>query len=166
HADEPPGAWPRRVGRRAGGCVVTLDDEILMAYADGELDPAQRAEIAAAIETDPALAARVEKHSALRAEVAGAFATVLNQPVPERLHAAATVDATPAERVRGNVVPFPSRGTRAPATPWRAREWFAMAASLVLGVLISWRAFSPVSSDVITASNGALVARGALATAL
>ena len=137
-----------------------------MAYADGELDPAQRAEIAAAIETDPALAARVEKHRALRAEVAGAFATVLNQPVPERLHAAATVDATPAERVRGNVVPFPSRGTRAPATPWRAREWFAMAASLVLGVLISWRAFSPVSSDVITASNGALVARGALATAL
>jgi anti-sigma factor RsiW len=122
---------------------VTLDEETLMAYADGELDPAQRAEIAAAIEKDPALAARVEKHRALRAEVAGAFAPVLTQPVPERLRAAAIGTAAPAERARGNVVPFPTRGTRAPGAPWRAREWFAMAASLVLGVLISWRAFSP-----------------------
>jgi len=150
---------------------VNLDDETLMAYADGELEPTQRAEIAAAIETDPALAARVEKHRALRAEVAGAFATVLSQPVPESLRAVAAGNAAAgagaaADRTRGNVVQFPTRGMRAPPTPWRAREWFAMAASLVLGVLISWRAFSPVNSETITASNGALVARGTLASAL
>jgi len=148
---------------------VTLDDETLMAYADGELDAARRAEIAAALAADPALAARVEKHRAMRASVSSAFAPVLADPVPERLRAAAMGSAAPvaaAERARGNVVRFPSRGSRAPATPWRAREWLAMAASVLLGVAISWRAFSPTSPETITASNGALVARGELAAAL
>ena len=145
---------------------MNFDDETLMAYADGELDPARRAQIAAALDKDPALAARVEKHRALRAEVAGAFATVLSQPVPARLEAAATGTAAPVERARGNVVQFPARGTRAPATAWRAREWFAMAASVVLGIVISWRAFSPAGSTTMTASQGALVARGALSAAL
>ena len=144
---------------------MNVDDETLMAYADGELDAAQRAQIAAEIEKDPALAARVEQHRALRARIGGAFAPVLDEAVPERLRAAAAGNAAAAERVRGNVVPFPTRGACASATSWRAREWFAMAASLVLGVVISWRAFSP-GAPVITASNGALVARGALASAL
>jgi len=149
---------------------VNPDDETLMAYADGELDAAQRAEIAAALEADPALAARVAKHRALRAKVADAFAPVLSQPVPESLRTAAAgtpaVAPAAADRARGNVVQFPTRGTRAPATTWRAREWFAMAASLVLGVLIAWRAFSPVNDPTLTASNGALVAHGSLAVAL
>jgi anti-sigma factor RsiW len=144
---------------------VNLDDETLMAYADGELDAAQRVEIAAALAKDPVLAARVEKHRALRAEVAGAFAGVLKEPVPERLRTAAE-GAAPEPRARGNVVQFPTRGNPAPAMPWRAREWLAMAASLVLGVVISWRAFSPADPEMITASNGALAARGALAAAL
>ena len=144
---------------------MNLDDETLMSYADGELDGALRAQIAAAIEKDPALAARVERHRALRAEVAGAFATVLTEPVPDRLRAVAAGVAVPAERAHGNVVRFPTRGTRSPSAPWRAREWLAMAASLVLGVVISWRAFSPASSPMV-ARDGALVARGALATAL
>jgi hypothetical protein len=148
---------------------VSYDDETLMAYADGELDAAQRAEIAAAIAQDPALAGRVEKHRALRANVAGAFASVLRQPVPERLLAAAGGASTPtvAAQSRGNVVQFPSRGTPAPRAPWRAREWLAMAASLVLGIVVTWQVMQrPENPDFITASNGALVARGALAKAL
>jgi hypothetical protein len=145
---------------------MNLDDETLMAYADGELDAAQRAEIAAALERDPALAARVDRHRALRAEVAGAFAPVLAQPVPENLRAAAAGSTAPADRARGNVVPFPARSARAPATPWRAREWLAMAASVLLGIVISWRAWSPADSVTITAQGGALVAHGVLAAAL
>jgi hypothetical protein len=145
---------------------VNFDDETLMAYADGELDAERRAEIAAALEKDPALAARVHEHRALRAEVAGAFATVLSQPVPEPLRTAAAAPSTSADRARGNVVRFPTRAGRAPATPWRAREWLAMAASLLLGIAISWRAFSPADTYPITARNGALVAHGALASAL
>ena len=115
---------------------MNYDDETLMAYADGELDAAQRAEIAAAMENDPGLARRVEKHRALRAQVAGAFVSVLDQPVPERLVAAAHGDAVAAttERAprRGKVLQFPSKGGRSPGVGWGKREWGAMAASVVL----------------------------------
>jgi hypothetical protein len=147
---------------------VNYDDETLMAYADGELDERQSAEISAAIEADPALARRVEQHRAMRAEVAGAFATVLDQPLPDRLVESAHGPAgSPADGTRsGKVLQFPARSARASATPWRAREWWAMAASVVLGAMISWKLFAPGESALVTASNGALVASGALAEAL
>jgi anti-sigma factor RsiW len=114
---------------------VKYDDETLMAYADGELDAAQRAQIDAAIAQDPGLALRVQEHRALRARMTGAFSRVLDQPVPDRLEVAARV-GTPADApARGNVIKFPARSARAPSPPWRAREWIAMAASLLLGVL-------------------------------
>ena len=56
---------------------MNYDDETLMAFADGELDELLSAEIASAMERDPALARRVERHRALRAQVAGAYSTVL-----------------------------------------------------------------------------------------
>lgn len=144
---------------------MNYDDETLMAYADGELDDALRAEIAAAIARDPALGRRVDAHRALRAEVAGAFAPVLQQPLPDRLVDAARGSAT-AARTRGNVVNFPARTMRAPSPPWRAREWLAMAASLVLGVLASWKFLAPGSDGLVAVRDGSMVARGALARAL
>jgi hypothetical protein len=146
---------------------VKYDDEILMAYVDGELDSALSAEISAAVEIDPALRRRVEQQRAVRAKVAGAFARVLNQPVPEQLLRAAR-GATAGETAasRGNVLQFPARPARAPAAPWRAREWVAMAASLVLGVLISWRILAPGDGAPFVAGKDALVAHGELAHAL
>ena len=147
---------------------MNYDDETLMAYADGELDEAQRAEIAAAIERDPQLARRVQRHRALRTEVAGAFAPVIDQPLPERLVAAARgEDAGTSHRPprRAEVVQFPGRTTPPAARQWGGRQWAAMAASLVLGVFISWQLFTP-PEPLMTASQGALVARGALASAL
>jgi hypothetical protein len=117
---------------------VKYDDETLMAYADGELDAAQRAQIDAAIAQDPALALRVQEHKALRAGPAG----------------------------RGKVLQFPARTSRAPSPPWRAREWIAMAASLLFGVLLSWRLLVPGNSGLFEAGKGALLARGELARAL
>ena len=144
---------------------MKYDDEILMAYADGELDAAQRAELDDAIAHDPALARRVERHRALRAEVAGAFGKVLDQPVPDRLEKAAR-GAAALPQGSGKILQFPARAGRAPSAPWRAREWFAMAASLVLGVMLSWRFLSPPDSGLMTAGNGALLAHGELAKAL
>jgi hypothetical protein len=148
---------------------VNYDDETLMSYADGALEGAHRAEIAVAIAKDPDLAQRVEKHRALRAQVAGAFATVLDQPVPDRLVAAARAEAgtNTARALRGGtVIQFPSKGARAPATAWRAREWGAMAASVLLGLLISWGLYAPSEPGIMVANGGALVARGDLASAL
>jgi alkylhydroperoxidase/carboxymuconolactone decarboxylase family protein YurZ len=148
---------------------VTYDDETLMAFADGELDQSLRAEIAVAIERDPALAGRVAQHRALRAKVAGAFSTVLDRPVPDNLiaiarGAAATADAN-RHSSRDKVLQFPAPTRRAPAMPWRAREWAAMAASVVLGVVMSWKLIVP-DPPLIAPQGGRLVARGALAAAL
>jgi len=113
---------------------VNYDDETLMAYADGELDAALTAEISAAMETDPVLAQRVERHRALRTQVAGAYATVLEQPVPERLLAAANGPAAPrlaGDSPRGEVAQFPGRAPLTEGRPWGGREWLALAASLV-----------------------------------
>jgi hypothetical protein len=137
---------------------MNYDDEILMAYVDGELDAKRSAEIAAAVEKEPALARRVEQQRALRAKISGAFAKVLDQPVPDRLTRAAQAN-------RGNVLKFPARPARAPAAPWRAREWAAMAASLLLGAVISWRLLETGGAPIV-AGDGALVARGELALAL
>lgn len=149
---------------------MNYDDETLMAYADGELDELLSAEITSAMERDPALARRVESHRALRAEVAGAFATVLQQPVPERLLAAANGPATPlaagGPQRRGELLRFPARSPAAGATRWGKREWTAMAASLLLGMLLSWQFLVPSQRSMITAADGTLVARGALARAL
>lgn len=149
---------------------MNYDDETLMAYADGELDEPLRTQIAAALEQDPALARRVESHRALRAEVAGAFAPVLDQPVPDRLRAAAGDDrgAAPGARPqrRADVLQFPARTSHVPTRAWGGREWGAMAASLVLGALLSWKIFAPSAAPEISVQAGAMVAHGELARAL
>ena len=145
---------------------MKFDDETLMAYADGELDAAQRAQIDAAIAQDPGLALRVQEHKALRARMTGAFSRVLDQPIPERLEAAAHAGVRAETPARGNVIKFPARSARAPSPPWRAREWIAMAASLLLGVLLSWRLLVPANSALFEAGEGGLLARGELARAL
>jgi hypothetical protein len=68
---------------------MSIPDETLLAFADGTLPADEALRVAAAVEADPALAERV----ALLAEggrlAAGAFASVLAEPVPARLIAAA-----------------------------------------------------------------------------
>ena len=61
------------------------DDETLMAYADGELEPAQRAAVEAALAADPTLVVRVEQHRALRRKLNAKFDRVLMETVPDAL---------------------------------------------------------------------------------
>jgi hypothetical protein len=146
---------------------LKYDDETLMAFVDGELDAARRAEIEVAAARDPELANHIERQRALRARVAGAFSKVLEQPVPERLENAARAGAAPvAKSERGKVLQFPARTARAPAAPWRAREWTAMAASLLVGVFLSWRFVGSDGSSPVVADDEGLLARGELALAL
>lgn len=127
--------------------MTTVTDEMLIAYVDGELSEADRTLVDSAIAADPALFERLEQHRRLRARVFGAFASVLDEPVPDRL----TEAAKPS-----NLVSL--AGRRRPALP----TWAAIAATLVVGVtaglLVPRGAQPTIASD--------MTAKGELARAL
>jgi hypothetical protein len=134
---------------------MTYSDDTLMAYADGELDPAERASIEQAIRTDPAVAAAVERHRALRADVAAAFAGILDEPVPARLQPPAPANVVSLEAVREK---------RTERRRWSWPEWGALAATLVVGVLAG--RMVPGGAPAIAGNGSQVVARGELASAL
>jgi hypothetical protein len=150
---------------------MNYDDDTLMAYADGELDPVQRAAIAAAIRDDPALAAAVACHQALRRDVFAAFAGTLDEPVPERLQprAAAPVHDLAAVRAAREAAELQSRQVREAR---RARpQWGALAASLAVGVLAGslgagWFGGGKGEPALVRDDDGALSAGPGLARAL
>jgi len=148
---------------RAQAALDPADPQVLMAYADGELAAADAARVEAAIAGDPALARIVDDHRALRARLSDAFANVLAEPVPTRLHAALRADARATA---------PARAPSATSRPrWRRREWLAMAASLLVGVALALAVpqFSHRPRDAGLAAamiDANLFARGALAGVL
>lgn len=111
---------------------MKYSDELLMAYADGELDAALRADIEAAMAADPAVARAVERHRALAARVRGSYQGVMQEPVPEKLAALVTA-AAPAPVA--TLAQYRTERPPAAATP-AVPQWFALAASLVLGLLV------------------------------
>ena len=122
-------------------------EELIIAHVDGELPPAERARFEAEMAADPALAAEVARHRALAQRVNGAYAGILDEAVPPQLLAVAA-----AANDRGR-----------PAAA-RLMPWAAAAASLLVGV-IAGRMALPDSGPLV-AKDGALVARGQLASAL
>ena len=114
-----------------------------MAYVDGETDPASRARLEAAMQSDPALAATVAAQQRLRARLREAYAPVLDEQVPTRLASAAAGHGR----------------------TWPAPTWLAMAASLALGVLLAtWWQADPRAP--VRLADGELVAAGGLGRAL
>lgn len=112
---------------------MSVTREELAAFADGELDPARAAEVAAAVDADPALADEVRAHRALRARLGAHFAPILDAPLPDALTARLSARPAPvidlaaarARRARGQGVPR-----------WGWISGTALAASLVLMVTI------------------------------
>ena len=64
-------------------------DEALVAYLDGELDPAERCHVEAWLDADPAVRDRLSALAQSADLVRSAYADIVNEPVPERLLAAA-----------------------------------------------------------------------------
>jgi hypothetical protein len=155
---------------------MTFSDDILMAYADGELEEPQRSAVEAAVRADPVLAAAVERHRALRAQVFDAFAGVLDEPVPARLDAlgankvlfldaARNARARPAAAAPAPVAAAPAPVAARPVWP----RWGALAATLVVGVLAGSLWFDGADGDgrfFSADAAGRMVARGQLAGAL
>jgi hypothetical protein len=127
-------------------------DERIMAYADGELDAAACTAFELEMRYDPTLVAAVESQRALRVRVAEAYASVMQEPVPARLNAAAS---------RGNDMVLGFSGARKPPG---LPTWAALAASLAIGVFAG-RAL-PERGPLKTNGDGTLIAQGRLAGAL
>ncbi|MCI4589689.1 anti-sigma factor [Sphingobium sp. BYY-5] len=129
-----------------------IDEAMLIALVDGELDEVNRRRVERAVADDPALATRVEAHRRLRARLSGHYGPVAEEPVPERLRALLEDSAKVTPMVR-------------PVARWR--NWAmggAVAASLVLGLGIG--RMSGGEAGLIGMHDGVMVARGALADAL
>lgn len=140
---------------------MTFPDDVLMAYADDELDPRTRAAVEAAMVSAPEIARRIAEHKALRTRVHSAFNGVLAEPVPVRL--LEVVRRDPSGPRASNVMPLRRRRVRR----WRWPQWTAIAASLIVGViagrllLVASHAPGP-----IVMRSGRILASGTLATAL
>ncbi len=171
---------------------MTIPDETLMAYADGELEAAGRAEVEAAMAQDPQLALRVEQHQALRRKLSTAFDGALLETVPDALIASIRStpavspgstkpqqDAAPREatvtdlrRVRAaraaeaKEAAASARRAQVPRRPWTWVEWSAMAASVAAGAVIAHLALRSPDANRIGTSRGELVAQADLADAL
>lgn len=164
---------------------MTIPEETLMAYADGELDTVGQREVEAALAADPELARRVERHKALRKKIGSEFDPVLFETVPDSL--VSSVHATPSKvgerpareatvtdlrRVRAaraaeaREAAASARHPTSAARTWTWFEWAAMAASLVAGAVIAHLVLKSPDADRLGTRNGQLVAQGDLDQAL
>jgi hypothetical protein len=98
-----------------------IDDEILMAYVDSELGEEERKDVEAALANDPEARRKVDEYRTTRAAI-DQFADILDEPVPDHLISAIRQNAE-----QSNVVKLSGR-------PKTGRGWFAIAASLVVGI--------------------------------
>jgi hypothetical protein len=137
--------------------MMTIGDETLIAFADGELTGIRRAELERALAGDPELRARLERQQRLRALIAGHYAPVEDEPVPDRFTA---LLAVPAE---DNVVDFAAAKQRRARPLWQSLT--ALAATLVLG-LIAGQMLPGGEGGPVAMEGGTMVARGDLADAL
>ena len=96
-------------------------DDDVHAYADGKLPEERRAGFTAALEGDPALAARIAAIRKQNADLRDAFDPWLAEPLPRELIAAAK----------------PSRDGRPPRGRW-AIPALASAATLIIGIGLGW----------------------------
>ena len=69
--------------------MLEHNDEALVAYLDGELDPAGRRDVEAWLAADPALGERLAALAQAGELARSAFADIVDEPIPERLIAAA-----------------------------------------------------------------------------
>jgi anti-sigma factor RsiW len=117
----------------------TFPDEMLMRFADGELDAEEMAVIEKAMETDDNLVARVAMFIETKAQAQAALKPLLDEPVPEKLKAAVEgmIAAKRAEDAKAaakpaTVVPFEAR--KAAARP-AARQWTLPLAASIAAVI-------------------------------
>lgn len=135
---------------------MTIDDDMLMAFADGELNELGRARVESALAEDPSLQARLDIQRRLRARLAAHYAPVVEEAVPERFRA----------MLETEVVDLAAARARRARPLWQ--NLAALAATLVLGLAVGRTLLVPAAPEAgpIAVEGGAMMARGDLAEAL
>src|SRR4051812_28792164 len=111
-------------------------DEALVAYLDGELDPPDRRHVEAWLDADPAVRDRLSALAQSADLVRSAYADIINEPVPERLLAAARGEsAAPHPVASAEIVALPPRRAAGPR-PDRRRFIGLAAAAALFGLMI------------------------------
>ena len=148
---------------------MTIPDDVLAAYVDGELEGAERERIEQAIAQDAQLAQRVAQQRAQRDRVRGVFDGVLREAVPRRLAQTAkrAAPAGPAQvidlaRVRAQRARRGNNGQRQ-LKVHRYSIAASLAVGLVGGALIQWLSAPAALTET---RDGSMLAHGALARAL
>ncbi|WP_068082944.1 anti-sigma factor family protein [Novosphingobium rosa] len=143
---------------------MTVTQEEIMAYVDGELDDATRGRVTLAALADLDLADRIAAERALRERLKAHFAPVVDEPVP-----AAWVESIRAATPPAPVINLAAERARraAPAPRWRTPAWAgaAMAACLAIGVFVGSQWHGGGQGPIVV-EKGALVASGDLGRAL
>jgi anti-sigma factor RsiW len=147
---------------------MTIDDNRLMAYADGELAADEAAQIEAEAARDPALAVRIERARALRASLAAAYDDTLAEAPPERLVAAVhrgaaggadVIDLAKVRRRRASGRAWPAMIVRSGAMAASLAIAFAAGRFLIV-------APAPAAGPIAVTAGGGLLAQGPLGQAL
>ncbi len=131
-------------------------DEALIAYLDGELDSAERRDVRAWLDADPAardrLAALAHSADLLR----GAYGDIVNEPIPERLIAAArgAREPTSLPPPEAEILVLQRPGRAAVPAPYR-RWQIGFAAAAGLFGLVLGGAGTYLGIDVLGAGNRA-----------
>lgn len=115
------------------------NDETLVAYLDGELEPAERREIDAWLDVDPAARDKLAALAEATDMVRGAYQDIVKEPVPERLLAAARGETASGSEPTASdakvvLLKWPAR-SRA-ILPAIAGNWRLAAAAGVFGLVI------------------------------
>jgi anti-sigma factor RsiW len=158
---------------------MTVPDEEVFAFVDGELPPEAMARIEAAMATDPQLALRVETQRALRRLLSGAHAGIAHETPPETRGATFAAKPPPPPKP-AEVIAFPGAKTKTkdkakPRDPKLPRPagasgkgfpaWIGLAAALVVGLAVG-RLAAPPPVTLSGADDPAPIAAGPLAHAL
>lgn len=129
---------------------MPIDDETLMALADGELDPEEAAHLSAAIADDPRTQARLRRFSETRARLSAMRADGPAAPADDaliaRIRAASVAPLAPAGSA---AAPVPANRDRAPLA--------AIAAALTAAVVgLGWWQMGGPATDLPAAQVSAL----------
>lgn len=168
---------------------MSISDDILMAYADGELSPEERATVENAMAQDPTMAAKVAQHQAFRLSIHAAFAPILEEEIPAQLSLnkmkpvleastqetdqssapkIMTLDSARKQREESKEKERDRSAEKSRLKQLGWKDWGGLAAMLMVGVFLGQSALFQHDSSSLVSFNqdGQLSASGKLAVAL